>query len=221
MGAKIEFYFLSEANTSDILEYATRTLLEKGWSYNVVIKGQYTYWLDGPIYEFGDSKTVIEQSSLGDSSALSDVVFEVSKHYSPSIYFGIQWFSRSISAALSVIEAADNWKWLLFTFDRFESLDALPVALKEDAKEQIFNLFTELAQSIKPFYGIGGTELYVPANRPEELSLQQTIGGDFYYISELAKEKLSVGSHVCNYLVINNPDNSMICSKAEELLELV
>ena len=53
MGAKIEFRFLVNGKIEEVLMKAYGALLQCNWRYNGCVLGEYSYWLDGPIWLLG------------------------------------------------------------------------------------------------------------------------------------------------------------------------
>lgn len=169
MGAKIEFYFLVSGENRAILEACSEVLRNQEWTYNHHVRGEYTFWLDGPIWMLGESRTIREDERTAGSDNLNLVLNELVDGFSPSVVLGSKWFGEPLSAVLGIVEGESIWKQLSFSVDWYKAFGRLNTKIKAAAAERLKTLFAELARRTQVFYGLGGIELMGIADEPESI----------------------------------------------------
>ena len=87
LGEKYKSSFLSDKDTKSILEYISEIMVNHGWSFNIYAHGKYSYWKNGPIWEFGDSVEVVEAviDKYNNINRLVEIIKNISRFYSPLI----------------------------------------------------------------------------------------------------------------------------------------
>lgn len=101
MSLKIDFYFLF--NSKKALVPIDAVLHDKNITFNEDCNGEYSYWLNGPIWTFGESKSVVlsvENNSVSSCQILRDIL----KYYSPMIKYGLFSNGHVFPVQLSAIE---------------------------------------------------------------------------------------------------------------------
>ena len=179
MGAKIEFVYLSDRNNKDILTAVLDSLSLIGWKYNHLGEGEYTYWVDGPIWMFGDSKTFYAK----ENKEYDTIIHDLASHFSPSITLGADWFGKTVEARLSIIENHNEWKEVKFSVDRYDALDSYDVNQKNEIIVSLCNIFTDIVSSLMPYYGFGATEVDGIVESPEDLVVEEDHLGDMNYFA--------------------------------------
>ncbi|WP_411681645.1 hypothetical protein [Clostridium thailandense] len=194
MGAKIEFCYLSDNSNKSILMDAMKVLYDIGWTYNKHVKGGYTYWIDGPIWNFGDSKTYIETDCSIEMNFqyIEKAIEQISQYYSQAIVIGTSWEGIIIEAIISIFENETNWKEVKFSIDRYNTLDLMNFSQKPIILEKLKKVFLELGLRIKPYYGIGATEVSGLVSSPDMLINDYCALGDLNYFSQVSTEKFDV-----------------------------
>ncbi len=222
MGAKIEICYLSYDNIKEILSNLINVLFQSGVSYNENIQGEYTYWIDSPIWNFGDSNTISEKcgniyKTLDD---MNDIINLLSNNYSPTLKFGIKLFEREIALVVSVCEGEGNWKEVKISIDRYEAYDSLSEINKEKIVIYLIKLFNKLALYLKPYYGICATELMGLAPSPEKLCIEKDTLGDLNYFSNDLVSKINLKIYENEYKIKKLTDGSVILVKQYGLFNL-
>lgn len=208
MGAKIEFCYLSDNSNKSILLNVIKVLYDIGWTYNKHVKGEYTYWIDAPIWNFGDSKTYIEPDFSDELNFeyIEKIIEETSDYYSPSIKIGTIWEEKIIAATVSIFENDANWKEVKFSIDRYKTLDSVDFSSKGIIENKLKQLFLGIGLGLKPYYGIGATEVYGLVSSPDMLIPNYCTLGDLNYFSKISTEKYDLEKLKINFNVevLNN-----------------
>ncbi len=185
MGDKIEFVYLSNRSNRDTLTAVLGSLSQIGWTFNHSNEGEYTYWIDGPIWMFGDSKTF----NIRENNAYASIINDLASHFSPSITLGADWFGKTVRARLSVIENHNEWKEVKFSVDRYDVLDSFDANQREEIISCLCNVFTNIVSSLMPYYGVAATETVGVVESPKALKVAKNILGDInYFCNEVVKE---------------------------------
>lgn len=188
MGAKIQFVFLSNRNNRDILRAVLDSLYKIGWTFNHSNEGEYTYWIDGPVWMFGDSKTLYAKENKEYESIINDLA----SHFSPSITLGADWFRKTVEARLSIIEKHNEWKEVMFSVDRYDVLDSYGTKQRDKIILLLCNIFTNIVSSLIPYYGFGATEVAGVVESAEDLVVEEDHLGDMNYFSNEAAKQLDL-----------------------------
>lgn len=222
MGAKIEICFLADKNSRDILVNMLNALFDVGINYNEYIRGEYSYWIDGPIWKFGKSITVTEKSSNGfkELREIDTIINILSSNFSPTITLGANWFDKDVTFILSIYESGKRWREVKISVDRYEVFDSLNSAEREKAIIKLRELFYKSALSLKPYYGIAATEIMGLAASPEELQIDNHSLGDFNYFDRSLVLKVRLEDFINDYVIDDLLDGSAFLYKREGILEL-
>lgn len=185
MADKLEFVYLSNRSNRDILTTVLGSLNEIGWSFNHSNEDEYTYWIDGPIWVFGDSKTF----KIRKDKTYENIIDDLARHFSPSITLGANWFGKDVRARLSVIETHNEWKEVKFSVDRYDVLDSYDANQRGKIISCLCNLFSNIVLSLMPYYGVVATEIMGVVESPEALIVEAEMLGDInYFCNEVAKK---------------------------------
>ncbi len=166
---------------------------------------------------FGNSRTFknIEKKEI------EQVIETYGKGFSPTIILHSNRFANSMSARVSVIENQSEWKEVSFSVDRYEVLDAANAAIQTEIVVELCSIFTDMVESIKPYYGIGATEIEGLVERPEKLAIGGNMLGDIAYFSAKAAKNLKIreieGSYECKKL----SDSGWLLTRRINLFRLV
>jgi hypothetical protein len=222
MGAKIEFCYLSNDNIKSILVNLISVMFQSGVRYNENIEGEYTYWIDSPIWNFGDSNTVSEKSgnSFKTLNDMNDIINLLSSNYSPTLTFGTKLFERDIALILSICEGEGRWKEVKISLDRYEAYDSLNEIKKKKILIFLNELFYKIASSLKPYYGICATEIMGLATSPERVFIEKDTLGDFNYFSSELVSKTSLKVYENDYKIQELEDGGVILLKQHGLFNL-
>lgn len=221
MGAKLQFCFLSEDRSKDILLNSLSILFDFGVNYNEYIQGEYTYWKDGPIWKFGESNTICESDGHVAKTVdeIMDVIEILAENFSPSIILGMMWFDKPLAVVLSICENDEHWKDVNVSIEREDVLDSLSKADKETASLKLKELFKKLALRIKPYIGVGATELS-GFSSPEKLEIGMDNLGDFNYLSNGITSRLEISIYEDEYSIEVLEDGNILLNKLSGRLEL-
>lgn len=222
MGAKIEFCFLSDNSNKSILLDIMRVLYNMGWTYNKHVKGEYTYWIDAPIWNFGDSETYIETdfSTKFNYESIEKMIVEISNYYSQSIIIGSSWEGKIIAATISIFENNTNWKEVKFSIDRDNILDSMDFSKKGIIAEKLKKVFLEIGLSINPYYGIGATEISGLVSSPDMLITDYSMLGDLNYLPRTLTEKYDIEKLKTDFNVEVLDDGAWFVYCKDELFKL-
>lgn len=222
MGAKIELCYLSNDNIKNILNNLINVLFQLGISYNENIQGEYTYWIDSPFWNFGDSNTVVEkcENTYKTLNDMNDILNLLSNNYSPTLTFGLNLFERDIALVVSIFESEGNWKEVKIALDRYEAYDSQNDIKKEKILLFLNELFCILAESLKPYYGICATEIMGLATSPEQLFIEKDTLGDFNYFCLELVSKINLKVYKNDFIVKELTDGSVILVKQYGLFNL-
>lgn len=222
MGAKLNFCLLTDNNSKDILTKTISILFELGWRYNQFVHGEYSYWIDAPIWCMGESKTLKEEHLClaNQGTKFEDIIDELSQHYSPAITLGIEWFGKNSMAMLSICENEGEWKEVKFSFDRYDALDSLDMLLKDEAKIRLTEVFSKIMLEIEPYYGIGATEIMELVESPEKLKIDKETLGDLNYFSKKVVQEINLKEYDEYYIISENLNGGVLLTRKYRLLEL-
>ncbi|WP_371379034.1 hypothetical protein [Sporomusa aerivorans] len=151
-------------------------------------EGEYTYWVDGPIWMFGDSRTFYAKENKEYESIINDLA----SHFSPSITLGADWFGKTVEARLSIIENHNEWKEVKFSVDRYDVLDSYDTNQRDEIILCLCNIFTNIVSGLMPYYGCGAAEVYGVVESPEVLVVEENNLGDMNYFSNEAAKQLDL-----------------------------
>lgn len=222
MGAKIELSYLSDDSITNILVNICNVFFQSGISYNKCIQGEYTYWIDSPIRNFGDSNTVNEDSEnfYETSEEMESIINLLSSNYSPTLTFGIKLYGKDIAMVLSICESEGNWKEFKISIDRYEAYDSLSEIKKKEILIFLYKLFCKIASRLKPYYGVCATEIMGLATSPEQLSIKKEMLGDFNYFCSKLVSEMSLKEYENDYIVKELMEGGVVLVKRYGLLDL-
>lgn len=222
MGAKIEICFLTDKNNRDILVDILNVLFDVGINYNGYVRGEYSYWIDGPIWKFGESITVTEENrnEFKGLREINTIINVLSSNFSPTITLGANWFDKAITFILSIYESEKDWREVKISVDRYEVFDSLNSIEREKAITKLREIFYKLALSLKPHYGITATEIIGLVASPEELQIDNHSLGDFNYFDSSLVFKVKLDDFISDYVIDNLLDGCVFLYKREGILEL-
>lgn len=197
-------------------------MFDSSINYNEYIQGEYSYWIDGPIWKFGESNTEKEQSSdvYKALEEIDSIVNVLSSNFSPTITFGARWFEKPIALILSICEGGDRWKEVKISVDRYEVFDSLNSKEQEKAVVNLRELFYKIALSLKPYYGIAATEIMGLVTSPEQLQIDNYLLGDFNYFDRNLVSIINLSDFENDHVIKNLPDGSAFLFRRQGLLEL-
>lgn len=222
MGAKIEVCFLTNKNSKDIMVNILNELFNVGINYNGYVRGEYSYWIDGPIWEFGESITVTEEklNVFKEHRDINTIINELSSGFSPTITLGAKWFDKSITFILSIYESEKDWREVKISVDRYEVFDSLTLIEREKAVGKLREIFYKVALSIKPHYGIAATEIMGLEASPDDLLIDNNSLGDFNYFDSSLLFKVKLDDVISDYDIFKLPDGCVFLYKREGIMEL-
>lgn len=218
MGAKIEFYFLVKGDTEAILETCSKVLRKQEWTYNHHVQGEYTVWLDGPIWMLGKSRTIREDERAIGSGTLNPVLTKLTDGFSPSVVLGTAWFEEPLPAVLGIAEGEGAWKQLTFSVDWHEAFGRLTTKEKRTASEKFKTLFAELARRTQAYYGLGGIELVGIEAEPKLID-ESSLVADFIFFSRTMVEDRTIQIGRQEYFVQDEVDGSVLLFRKDRFLE--
>lgn len=204
MGAKIIFSFLSDSNKVEILNSSYSALENSGWEYNKYNLGEYTYWIDAPIWNFGNSVTKKESTLnyTNTKQSVNEIIELLSQYYTPTINIGIKIYDLIVEGILSVFEGEKQWKNVNFSVDREKLIDTIDKNIREESIKILRRTFSELCIKLKPYYGIGATEYTGVENSPNKIP-RRILLGDLNYFSLICLEKIELNIDKADYDKIN------------------
>lgn len=222
MGAKIEIYFLTNKNNSDVLVDILHELFNVGINYNGYVRGEYSYWIDGPIWEFGESITVTEEklNEFKELREINSIINVLSIGFSPTITLGAKWFDKTITFILSIYESEKDWREVKISVDRYEVFDSVDIMRRENTINKLSEIFYKVALSIKPHYGVAATEIMGLVASPDELLIDNNSLGDFNYFDSSLLSKVKLENVISDYNIFKLPDGCVFLYKREGILEL-
>lgn len=183
MSAKLELLYLLNMNKVDILSMACRVMENHGIVYNYYEPGEYTWWLDGPIWEFGKSYTYIEPT-IGNKDKLYHIIQKCEQVYSPNIKLNSYLFEKIVTIHVSIIEKETQWIELAIYFD-IENLHNLN-SISRYSKENLFvkRLFYDIAQQLQPCYAVCGIEMLGLVDSPDKVIIAEKNLGIYNYYNK-------------------------------------
>ena len=222
MGAKFEICYLSDKNNRDILVNTLCALFDVGIKYNEYIHGEYSYWIDCPIWKFGESATVIEQKrkAFKEIGEIDSIINVLSSHFSPTITLGAYWFGKAITLILSTCESEEKWNEVKISVDRYEVFDSLKSIEKEKAIVNLREIFNRTALNLKPYYGIAATEMMGLASSAENLQIDNHYLGDFNYFDRSLVLKMQLSDYTNDYVIEELIDGCAFLYKLQGILDL-
>lgn len=222
MSEKIEFCYLVEGNNTVLITKIINILRDNGWRYNKYVLGEYTYWVDSPMWNFGNSITIKEKEIWKDDNTnkIEKIVNDISNYYSPSIILGSRWFDKDVEATVSIIENDKIWKEVMFSVDRFEIIDSLSLYDKKDAIIMLCNLFSMIAIQIKPFYGVAATEIMGVVQGSKEFRFDKETLGDTNYFSNQSIKHVNLDELMDEYHCQRYSNNDILLTRKSNLFEL-
>lgn len=192
MAEKYEMAILSDLDSKTVLTNSIDILYKYGWRYNVFSIGKYSYWINGPIWEFGESTERIE-SSIQDreSGEISKILKEISGHFSPLIHLA-KVIDRSVAKAIVFINESSidlSWKQLTIAFDSYSK------AKNESIHNELIRIFMLLCKQNRPLCGMASWEMMGMVEAPDLLRVDEEKLGDMNYfdyrmIDEKTKKNL-------------------------------
>jgi len=222
MGAKIEFAFLVEGDMYKVLYNLITGLFQSGIKYNKGVQGKYSYWIDGPIWNYGDSRTILEDKETEYDSlfAMKDIMSLLSKYFSPSITFGIMVGLKEFPLALSVFENEGSWKEAVISLDRYEAYDSHNIETRNDMIGRFQDIFKSVALNVSPYYGVCATEIKGLPASPEQLCVNEESMGDLTYLSSALLSQDEQEEYEKNYDVIPMSNVGLMLIKRDNLFGL-
>lgn len=183
MAAKLELLYLLNINKVDILSMACRVMEKHGIVYNFYEPGEYTWWIDGPIWEFGKSYTYIEPK-MGNKNNLYHIIQKCEQMYSPNIKLNACLSGKIVTFHVSIIEKETRWIELAIYFDieNFYDLNTLAMYLKENLF--VKTLFYDIAQQLQPCYAVCGIEMLGLVDSPEKVIISEKNLGIYNYYNK-------------------------------------
>lgn len=190
MGEKYILSFMSNMGNNRILNNISNIMYNDGWTYNEKKQGKYSYWIDGPIWNFGDSKEIVESKIVEGKTVnnLNQIIVDISKYFSQSICLNKDYGNEVITATISIIESSADiyWKEISITFELNDLINPL-IDLQMIIKE-IKNIFIAISYKIKPFYAITGIEIKGLVDTPNQLIISKETLGDFNYFTNICSK---------------------------------
>jgi len=183
MGEKYQLMLLSNIDNMSILTIVSDVLMKYGWHYNKYSLGRHSYWSEGPIWEFGNSKEITESETDRNVNVnrLINIIKDISPFYSQSIVFH-KYINERTSQAISAIVESPNLLWKEVCIS-FELDDLLPNNNSTCISKEIKEMFIDLSTFLKPYYGKTGIEMKGLVDEPRQLRLDESNFGDFNYFS--------------------------------------
>lgn len=198
MGEKYELRFLSDKSNKNIIFIILETMNIFGWNYNINDYGTYSYWTDGPIWEFGESVEIIEneKNQYSNNTRNNEIINTISNFYSPSITLNKIINNKCSTAIVSIVESTVDIKWkdVLVAFEKNDLVEGYKEIKRLEISKEIRELFISLSKKIKPYYAVSASEIGGLVETPELLVLSEEILGDFnYFVNEsISFEKISL-----------------------------
>ncbi len=222
MGAKIEICYLSDKSNESIIVDTLSALFKLNINYNGFIQGEYSYWIDGPIWKFGESRVIKEQSSgtFKRFIELSNIVNILSSNFSPTITLGACWYKKPLALHLSIYENERDWKEVKISIDRYEAIDSHKIDGQKINIENIQTLFYEIAVKLKPYYGVAATEIMGLVDSPEKLQLDNYAFGDLNYFDKASASRLKLSDLKNDFLLNRLYDGSIFLFRKQGIFEL-
>ena len=192
MGEKYKSSFLSDKDTKSILEYISEIMVNHGWSFNIYAHGKYSYWKNGPIWEFGDSVEVVEAviDKYNNINRLVEIIKNISRFYSPLILLDKVIANKTSTAIIYVVESSVDmqWKEVSIAFEYDDLFDISNELQNAKSSKEIKEIFVEFINSIQPYYAISALEIKGLVEDPEQLKICEEMLGDFNYFSCLCAD---------------------------------
>lgn len=222
MGAKIEICFLTNKNNRDVLIDILNELFNVGINYNGYVHGEYSYWIDGPIWKFGESITVTEEklNKIKELREINTIINVLSSGFSPTITLGAKWFDKTITFILSIYESEKDWREVKISVDRYEVFDSLDIMRRKKSINKLREIFYKVALSIKPHYGVAATEIMGLVASSDELLIDNNSLGDFNYFDSSLLSKVKLEDVLSDYDIFKLPDGCVFLYRREGILEL-
>jgi len=184
MGEKYQLLFLSSLDNRNILVNASNVLSKFGWYYNRFSLGKHSFWSDGPVWNFGNSKEVTEQETEKSENMykLMEIIEYISQFYSQSITYHKPVSGRVTQAIFSIVESANlQWKEIRISFELNDLL--IPNGNRDIISKEIKEIFIDLSTCLRPFYGKSAIETKGLVDEPKQLIILESDLGDFNYFS--------------------------------------
>jgi len=204
MGAKFEFSFLVNESNYNILAQTIHALFACGATYNKEVQGKYTYWMDGPIWNYGDSRTISEENdkTYSNPTDMKEIIWVLSKHYSPNIIFGLRIKDRVVPLGVDLFEGEGSWRELGLFLDRQDAYDDYDNQSQREISEIFIKLFKSIVLETRPYYGIWATEIMGLPASPELLNVKEILGGDLTYLSSELLSRVDIHAYELKFQIV-------------------
>lgn len=222
MGAKIEFAFLINCNNKEVLHNIIFGLFQNEITYNKGVQGKYTYWIDGPIWQLGDSRTILENKETEYDTIfdMKDIICLLSKYFSPSITFGIVVGMKEIPLTLSIFENEGSWKEAVLSLDRYDAYDSQNIETRKNTIGRFQDIFNSVVLNMSPYYGVCATEISGLPASAERLCINEESMGDLTYLSSALLSQDDREKYEQNYYINTLSNGGHILIKRKNLFAL-
>ena len=220
MGLKINFYYLFSQKKS-LIEidsiFRINNIL-----FNKYGDGEYSYWIDGPIWKYGDAKNK-KYCKKEDRVCSQDLIHSAINYYSPILKYDVASHGKSYPVILSAIEQeCDDSIEIGVSIDE----DFLTDQMVDREQRTLFlkSLFLSIAKLQDCYWGIAGLEL-AGFNGTVPIGWDQLTANDFYdlcFISNQAMSNITLNMESLKegFSITTGPNQSVFIQRGGELFAI-
>ncbi|MDL2301948.1 hypothetical protein LJC58_06300 [Lachnospiraceae bacterium OttesenSCG-928-D06] len=209
MAEKFELSFLTDKSNEDILLIVTSILQDYDWSFNVKENGKYSYWVDGPIWKFGESIEIVEskRDEKNNIQKIKKILHVISKYYSQNIVYQKYIRNKLTYVIVSIVESSTNERWK-------ELSVAFELADLEGYNERLKDIFVCICKCLLPFYAIAAIEMKGVVDNPSDLSLNEKNFGILNYFSYKIEGVMKLEKRIDAHDIVQSEEGLFVFEKA-------
>lgn len=181
MSAKIELNYLVSMKKNEIFKVIRNVFSHYGIFYNMYQCGEYSYWTEGPIWEFKGLCSNIVEKEISETNIV-DVMEVCSKYFSPDVRFDMSYNNNIIPIRVAIYETEDSYHEVC-VYMNYNTLEIMNVKRLKDSN-YIEDLFYGLAEKLNACYAMCGCETTKIEENPESMSVSDKSLGIFNYFSK-------------------------------------
>ena len=214
MGTNLEICLLTDKESSDVFPQMYRTMLKNGWSYDM--ECGYHYYIDAPVWKFGDSVSSKVESCLGENGL--DVAAKIGCFFTPIMRLSKQYDNYKTNSTIQIAEGEGEWKIAKF-FIKLSDFAEHKQATSENI-EEIKTLFFDLVDAINPSFALCGIEMLGMPESIDEIRICDESFGDFTYLPSNLIDGSTISSLSSDIFYTTNLDHGVIWTRKRHCLEV-